>query len=278
MRFVTLLLLCFAGIAGADEPLEIRAMTFNIRYDNPGDGDHAWPHRREMVIDLINDADMDVIGLQEALRHQLDAIRQGAPQFAEIGVGRDDGRSAGEHSSILYRHDRFAIAASGTFWLSDTPSVVSKHWGHHHYRVCTWAHLRDVATDRALYVFNTHFDHQSQRARANGAALIRQRIRDRATDDPVVLTGDMNAGEDNPAIAELKARSQEWARLKRRSWDESSRELREAAELEMRELEFALAEARRNARAAVKRWDRLAREYVDQFGVPDLTLPSPSTP
>ena len=92
------------------------------------------------------------------------------------------------------------------------------------------------------------------------------------------LKRELDAAEERvqERIAELKARSQEWARLKRRSWDESSRELREAAELEMRELEFALAEARRNARAAVKRWDRLAREYVDQFGVPDLTLPSTS--
>ena len=33
-------------IAGA---LEIDALTFNIRYDNPRDGKDAWPKRQEMV-------------------------------------------------------------------------------------------------------------------------------------------------------------------------------------------------------------------------------------
>ncbi|MCO4771413.1 MAG: fatty acid desaturase [Deltaproteobacteria bacterium] len=94
------------------------------------------------------------------------------------------------------------------------------------------------------------------------------------------LQRELDAAEERvqQRIGELKARSQEWARMKRRTWDEGSRELREAAELEMRELEFALVEARRAARTAVRRWDRLAREYVDQFGLPDLSLPSPTTP
>ena len=77
-------------------------------------------------------------------------------------------------------------------------------------------------------------------------------------------------------IAELKVRSQEWTRARRAVWDENSRELREAAELELRELEFALSEARRAARKAVRRWDLLVREYVDEFGVPALVLPSPA--
>ena len=35
----------------AAEP--VRVMSFNIRYDNPNDGDDAWPHRRDGVADMI---------------------------------------------------------------------------------------------------------------------------------------------------------------------------------------------------------------------------------
>lgn len=71
-------------------------------------------------------------------------------------------------------------------------------------------------------------------------------------------------------IAELKSRSQEWTRKKRVAWDDANRELKDAAELELRELEFALAEANRAARKAVERWERLAHEYIDEFGLPDF--------
>ena len=76
-------------------------------------------------------------------------------------------------------------------------------------------------------------------------------------------------------IAELKSRRQEWTRKKKASWDETSRDLRESTELELRELEFAMREARRSARHAYARWDRLAREYVAEFGLPELQ-PAPT--
>ena len=91
------------------------------------------------------------------------------------------------------------------------------------------------------------------------------------------LRSEMDAAEVRvqERIAELKARRQEWTRQRKAVWNETSRELRESAELELREMEFALREARRSARAAYWRWDRLAREYVSEFGLPEA-LPSPA--
>ena len=184
---------------------ELTVMSFNIRNGRANDGDNSWPNRRALVSGVIRQYDTDIVGLQEAFRFQLDQLARDLPHYSEVGEGRAGG-TRDEYSAILYRTDRFDLLDSGTFWLSDTPDRVSRHWGNALLRICTWAHLKDRNTSEAFYVFNTHFDHRAQIARVNSAKLIRERITDRATNDPVILTGDMNAGEDNPAIAILKAK------------------------------------------------------------------------
>ena len=158
-----------------------------------------------MVCDLIAKYDCDVVGLQEALRLQIDAIRRAIPEYREIGVGRDDGQTKGEYSGILYRSDRLRVTESGTFWLSDTPEkIASITWGNACTRVCTWARFVDKASGQAFYHFNTHLDHRSQPSREKSVVLIDRRIAKRAHPDPVILTGDFNAGESNPAVRYVK--------------------------------------------------------------------------
>ncbi|WP_437854589.1 endonuclease/exonuclease/phosphatase family protein [Sorangium sp. So ce363] len=198
-----------AGVGGvggavAAPPMELDLMTFNIRYANRADGDNAWPNRRDMLYQVIRDAHPDVLGLQEALRSQLDDLG-GALPHSEIGVGRDDGVEAGEYSAILYNADRFDVDESGTFWLSDTPEVPgSTSFGNAVVRICTWARFVEKSSRRAFYLFNTHLDHESQPSRARGVELIADRIAKRAHADPVFLTGDFNAGERNPAVLYVK--------------------------------------------------------------------------
>jgi endonuclease/exonuclease/phosphatase family metal-dependent hydrolase len=195
--------------ASEGRDLELDLVSFNIRYGTANDGENAWEHRREMVTGLLARLDADIVGVQEALRFQLDEITESLPGYLEIGVGRDDGATAGEHSALLVRAERFAVDASGTFWLSDTPDVPgSKSWGNEITRICTWARLVEKDSGRAVYVFNTHFDHQSQPSRERSAELIGERIAARAhVGDPVVLMGDLNAGEDNPALRYLRGES-----------------------------------------------------------------------
>jgi endonuclease/exonuclease/phosphatase family metal-dependent hydrolase len=188
-----------------DEPLEVRVMTFNIRYGTADDGPDRWESRRDTLFETIKQAGPDVIGMQEALRLQLDQIEQALDRYAEIGTGREGG-TKGEYSAILYAKDRFSVEESGTFWLSSTPEVMSIDWGNANIRICTWARLVETASKRAFYLFNTHLDYRSQSGREKGARLIAQRIQARAHPDPFVLTGDFNAGEDNPAILYLKGK------------------------------------------------------------------------
>jgi len=199
----------YAEGAHSDHPaangLELRVMTFNIRYGAANDGENNWMNRREMVYDVIRKNDSDVVGLQEALRFQIDEIRKALPMYGEIGVAREDGKTDGEYSAILYRTDRFKADESGTFWLSDTPEVPgSNQWGGACVRICSWARFVEIKTGRAFYMFNLHMDHVSQPARQNSAVLISKRIASRKHLDPFIVTGDFNAGEKNPVITYLK--------------------------------------------------------------------------
>ena len=183
------------------EPMTV--MTFNIRYGTAKDGENEWSARREMLFDVVRSTNPDLLGLQEALDFQIDEIVAAVPGYAVVGVGRDDGAEKGEYSAILFRKDRFHVAEAGTFWFSDTPSVIaSKSWGNQITRICTWARLID-RDGRGFYHFNLHLDHQSQPSRERSTVLLRGRIDTRAVPDPVIVTGDFNVGEANPALATL---------------------------------------------------------------------------
>jgi endonuclease/exonuclease/phosphatase family metal-dependent hydrolase len=198
----------------AQDPAPLRVMSFNIRYGTAADGDHAWPLRRHLTFRAIRDFAPHVLGVQEALRFQLDEIAGELPHYREIGVGRDDGVERGEYSAILYDAARLELLEHGTFWLSDTPDVPgSVSWGNRITRIATWGRFHDRAADATYYVFNTHWDHESQPSRERSAALLLQRIRARSpATDAVIVTGDFNAGEENEAFRAL-LRANDDARL-----------------------------------------------------------------
>lgn len=201
---VLLLAATAIALAGARSPageLELKVLTFNIRYGTAADGEDRWELRRERVCGVLERCDADVVGLQEALRFQIDEIRAALPEYGEVGVGRDDGKKAGEYSAILYKEDRLRVDEEGTFWFSDTPEVPgSKSWGNQIPRICTWARFVEKETGRAFYVFNVHLDHASQPSRERSAEALLRAIARRKNPDPAVVTGDFNAGEDNPAV------------------------------------------------------------------------------
>jgi endonuclease/exonuclease/phosphatase family metal-dependent hydrolase len=210
---VMLVLALTPGVHAAAAP-PIVVETWNIRYDNPGDGPHAWRHRREGVIEHLRDTGADVIGLQEVLPRQLAAIRAGLDGYDAFSRGREREADRGEAVPILWRRDHWRLDADHAthFWLSETPEVPgSMSWKTACTRMVTMIRLVPVEPTSGrspIWVCNLHLDHQSADARANGAALVRERIASRPEEmrgEPVVILGDFNATPGSPPVETLLA-------------------------------------------------------------------------
>lgn len=198
LRFLLFLSLTTATLAA--EPMRI--MSFNVRNSNSRDGENAWPKRTELFFSTIAAYGPDLIGFQEVLADQHDAITARMSDYAFVGVARDDGKRKGEWSNIGYRKSRFTAVASGNFWLSETPEIAgSKSWDAALTRICSWVRLRETATGKEFVYANTHFDHVGKIARQEASKVISQRVSVIAAGVPALLTGDLNINEDNPAYS-----------------------------------------------------------------------------
>lgn len=195
---LTLLILLFPSIKiGAQGLLKInnpiKIMTYNIRFDNPLDNDNVWANRKDRVASVIRFREVDIFCLQEALKNQVDDLQNTFPNFAYCGVGREDGAEKGEYNPIFYDKRRFAVAETGTFWLSETPEKPgSIGWFATAPRIVTWAKMSDLSNGREFFVFNTHFAHSSKNARNESASLLLSKITKFVDDQAVVITGDLN--------------------------------------------------------------------------------------
>lgn len=189
----------------AADPPRLRVMSFNLRYDNPGDGDDSWSRRKEMLVDCIKAANPDLLGIQEGLAGQVEYLSSQLKRYRTIGVGRDDGKSEGEFSAIFVNTDRLNVLESGTFWLSETPDTPgSKSWDSSLPRIVTWAKLtsRDQP-ERTFYFLNTHWDHRGTQARLESAKQMREWVRKNAGKQPVIVSGDFNCPETSDPMRTL---------------------------------------------------------------------------
>lgn len=188
----------------SQQPITVNWGTFNIRYDNPDDQENNWKFRKDRVATFIQQEKLDIVGMQEVLHNQLEDLKTRLPEYAEVGIGREDGKQQGEYAPIFYRKDRFKLLDSNTFWLSQYPdSVGFIGWDGACTRIATWAKLEDKSTGKIFLAVNTHMDHVGVEARRKGALLIIKRIQDIVGNRPAVLTGDFNVNDASEAYQTL---------------------------------------------------------------------------
>jgi len=180
--------------------------SYNVRFDSPTDEGNMWVDRSPHLINLIRFHQMDIIGTQEGMHHQLEEMKAGL-NFPYIGVGRDKGDEAGEFSAIFYNPDIFQVLEEDTFWLSATPDIPSKGWDAQLNRVCTYGKFKHKEMG-SFYVFNIHYDHVGQTAREESSKLLLRKIKEINADNlPIILMGDFNVTSDNPAYQIIIASS-----------------------------------------------------------------------
>ena len=200
MKRLALHFLLIALLFGScNKPVEeLKIISFNIRYNSWEniDGENGWPNRKAAVVRMINEEQPAAIGLQEALVDQLQYLDSCLPQYRRIGVGRDDGKEAGEFMAIYYDTMRLTLLSDTTRWLSMTPEVPSKYEGAGCYRTVTVARFRDRINGHEFAYLNTHLDHVSDDARVRGAQVIGDIVANRLKGIPVVVGGDMNCSAD----------------------------------------------------------------------------------
>jgi len=192
-------------------PAEIlRVVSFNIRYLNSHDGVNNWEHRRDMMAAFFQFHQIDVAGLQEAIRPQIGDLEERLREFGWVGVGRNNGKDEGEFTPIVYRKNRIEVIKTGHFWLSDKPDEIgSVGWDAAMTRMVTWARLKEKNSGRTFAVFNTHFDHVGNMARIESAKLLRRKCKELSADVPFLITGDFNCREDSEPYRAMLAPSAE---------------------------------------------------------------------
>jgi len=196
----------------AHPPVSIRVITHNIRYATqaPFPGEERWPIRRprlcsELVFNSSNPATF--ICLQEVLHQQLqDVLESLSPNHSPdledewdyIGVGRDDGKQAGEYSPIFYRPSVWHLRRWETRWLSETPTVPSKGWDASSIRIVTVGDFIHFETGQDVRVLSTHLDDQGSRSREESAKIILSLTEVNNT-SAILLGGDFNSPPDSGA-------------------------------------------------------------------------------
>lgn len=184
-----LLLFLFYGLLMSS--MDVKVMTFNIRYDSGRDGVNNWQNRKEPLLEYLLGQDVDVICLQEVLHHQYSYLTEHLDAYGVVGNGRNDGMTKGEYAPIYFKMSKYDLVDNGMFWLSENPDQVgSIGWDAKQPRIVTWAKLKEKESGIVFLVLNTHFDDMGSIARQESADLIMKWMSE--SDAPAILAGDLN--------------------------------------------------------------------------------------
>ncbi len=235
------LVICVCSLQSATaQPIDV--MTFNIRGSGAersildDDLPYRWvannwttiqhPSRATRVLSAIAQAEPDILGVQEldfsgGLFNQFDDLNsfmsdQGYGTFSRTRNVDPDAWDS--HDAIFWNEDRFVRnpltsdggPTAGTFWLSDTPNIPgSISLGAGFPRTANWVILYDEIAEHEVFVLNTHWSYRTDPEdtfffdlQGKAAEVISDQLPSLAGGRPIVITGDMNVGQDNDALDE----------------------------------------------------------------------------
>ena len=172
----------------------IRIMSCNVRCLTVLDlGKKSWFYRADKLLGDIEEESPGIVGFQEVTRWQYDYLVDTMSGYDSVITYRDNSIIS-EGCPVFYNTALYTLVDKGSFWLSETPEVMSRDWDSACYRICSYVILTDNASQKDFVVFNTHLDHVSDEARINGIGVVLDKIA-QFGDLPAVIMGDLNAEE-----------------------------------------------------------------------------------
>lgn len=206
-NWVFLLMLSLTFIHKKIEAQTLNIATYNLRNANSEDSiaGNGWGKRLPIIAKMVAFYDWDIWGTQEGKNGQLKDLVGQLPEYAFLGVGRDDGKEKGEYSAIFYKKEKFTLLKSGNFWLSTITDRPNKGWDAVLPRICTWGLFKENKSGKTFYFYNLHMDHIGKIARSESAKLILAKIKEAGVKIPVVLTGDFNVDQNSDSYKVLQS-------------------------------------------------------------------------
>ena len=153
---------------------EYTVMSQNVRV-----GGDASPNTRDERIPRmkthLKNYSPDIVGFQEVNSDWL-MVLDGVLTGYEKQLIYGNTTAKNEGSPIYWKTSKFTCLEKGTFWLSETPDVMSLGWGAGNHRTCNYAVLKDKSKGILVIAANTHLDHKVELARNKGMELIKERM------------------------------------------------------------------------------------------------------
>ncbi|KAH7409964.1 Endonuclease/exonuclease/phosphatase [Phaeosphaeria sp. MPI-PUGE-AT-0046c] len=198
--------------------LPLRLLTHNIRYatTSPFTGEKLWVDRRPLIVNEIKYNTLynpeSFVCLQEVLNNQLvDIMSDLGSAWSYIGVGRDDGKTKGEYSPIIFRKGVWNVESWKTVWLNEDGSVGKKGWDAGSVRIVTIGHFKHVESKKRVLGMCTHFDNAGAVSRRESAKILSKLVDAESAMNgsivPYFLGGDLNSEMSGEAYQMLNSKN-----------------------------------------------------------------------
>lgn len=202
------------GGSNEENATPIYGDTLKIMSYNMQTGDEtSIKERAPKVLATVTTFDADVVGTQEINAYWIAEMEANGflDAYTMVGEPRDHADShvaSNEYSAIFYKTELFNLIDSGTYWLSDTPTEISRLESCDYNRIMTYAVLERKSDGFKFLHVNTHLEWAHADVDTN---LLQTEIMLYLTDDalyengdmPVYFTGDFNASNDSDGFAAM---------------------------------------------------------------------------
>lgn len=179
--------------------------------------ERLWENSRDIVAQMIIDADWDIFGVQEGGN----LVREELPKLVKEKGGKykwwfqrpdpsisDKEDTKNLANGMVWRSDRFKVTNKQVYWLSPTPDTPSKAWNEkiRHWRFVMSANVKDKRSGLEFIFMVTHCPLMKS-VNEKCAKLIVEREKTMNPKDKVVIfVGDMNSRLDSPYTQIIRTR------------------------------------------------------------------------